>query len=790
MPINGTNGNDTLDGTNANDVIFGLDGNDTISSGNGNDVVDAGSGNDIVDAGNGNDVVDGGLGDDTLNGGNGNDALNGGEGNDSLSGGNGDDVMNGGEGNDNLSGGNGDDVMNGGAGNDTLSGGNGNDVAVYVMGENAGSTDVYEGGNGNDTLRIVLTGAEWMQSNVRANIMSFLDFLDGGARGTFNFTAFNLSARGFEHVEVIVDGIAVDLTDHAVNAVDDSFTVGEDSVLGSSVIGNDSAPDGAAHVTLVQNVTQGLLSLNNDGSFTFDTNGQFNHLAVGETATQTFEYQVEDFDGDMDTATATITIQGVNDAPVAKSDSAFAVAGGSVVINVLANDEDVDGDTLGVLSAGTAANGVVTVLPDGTVQYTPNAGFSGEDQFTYEAADPSGASSTGTVSLIVGKAAHEQVGGDVFLQGNYMEIGVSSAGSLGTANAAPSGFHPINRSNISFRIDQDGWDSGLAPVSGDFTLPGTPVDGFVVAMNGLNFVNDERDGFKEIDTTTTDTSVGSDLSARTTGVVGGALAFTQDIVLESQGTYYTTTITLTNTSGATVNDVRFMRTFDPDQDVDLSGTFNTFDDVRSNPGVENNLAISRADGAVTGASVNLIAFDGDARASNFGFANRDAYDASAFNSPVDANGTLGDRAITLTFDIGSLAPGETVTKTFYTSLDSRAGSDDMPVGTSGADLIDAKGGNDIIIGLGGDDTLTDGAGDDKFVFTKMTGDAVVTDFTAGAGTDDVIDLSGFDVSTALGAIAGATQIGADTLIDLGLDQTITLVNVNLASLHSSDFLVA
>jgi hypothetical protein len=201
MPINGTNGNDNILGTLAADII---------NAGNGNDIVDASDGNDTVNAGNGNDTVSGGIGNDMLNGGSGNDWLDGGQGNDTLDGGNGEDTLYGGEGNDMLSGGNGNDIMNGGAGNDHLLGGNGKDIAIYVASENIGSTDIYEGGNGNDTLRLELTGAEWAQSDIRSSITDYQGALDGGDYSPFHFAGFDLTARGFENLELFVDGVLVD----------------------------------------------------------------------------------------------------------------------------------------------------------------------------------------------------------------------------------------------------------------------------------------------------------------------------------------------------------------------------------------------------------------------------------------------------------------------------------------------------------------------------------------------------------------------------------------------------
>jgi Ca2+-binding RTX toxin-like protein len=206
MLINGTTGNDNLIGT----ILA-----DTINSSIGDDIVAAGEENDRVNAGNGNDIVSGGLGDDTVYGGNGNDRLEGGDGDDWLDGGNGADRLSGGAGADTLSGGNGDDILDGGAGDDVLKGGNGNDTAVYTLSENAGSTDVYQGGNGHDTLRLMLTSSEWGDTDIRADILSYFESLQTGDKGEFQFGSFGLTASGFEALEIVVDGVVIDLADHS-----------------------------------------------------------------------------------------------------------------------------------------------------------------------------------------------------------------------------------------------------------------------------------------------------------------------------------------------------------------------------------------------------------------------------------------------------------------------------------------------------------------------------------------------------------------------------------------------
>jgi len=94
-----------------------------------------------------------------------------------------------------------------------------------------------------------------------------------------------------------------------------------------------------------------------------------------------------------------------------------------------------------------------------------------------------------------------------------------------------------------------------------------------------------------------------------------------------------------------------------------------------------------------------------------------------------------------------------------------------------------------INGEGGDDTLTGGGGDDLFIFENGTGDDVITDFTAGAGSDDVIDVSDFGFTDLADLLAATNDSGADTVITLDGDDSLTLIGVQEADLHEDDFLL-
>ena len=110
-------------------------------------------------------------------------------------------------------------------------------------------------------------------------------------------------------------------------------------------------------------------------------------------------------------------------------------------------------------------------------------------------------------------------------------------------------------------------------------------------------------------------------------------------------------------------------------------------------------------------------------------------------------------------------------------------------GQGGDDTLDGGNGNDLLNGGRGDDTLIGGDGDDLFQFGKKDDADTILDFTAGAGTDDVVELSGLKKMKDLDDLLDrADDVGADTVIDFGKGDTLTLVGVQKADLHDDDFL--
>ncbi|NNF52662.1 MAG: cadherin-like domain-containing protein [Gammaproteobacteria bacterium] len=177
-------------------------------------------------------------------------------------------------------------------------------------------------------------------------------------------------------------------------AVNDTASTNKGMPVTIDVLANDSDPDNDnLNVVGVTQGSNGTVTNNNDGTVTYTPASNF----VGEDS---FTYTVNDGQGGMDEGTVTVMVSG-NTAPEANDDSASTEAGTAVTIDVLSNDSDPDGDPLTISNIGDAGNGSASDNGDGTVTYTPAAGFAGTDQFSYSITDGKGGDATATVTVEV-----------------------------------------------------------------------------------------------------------------------------------------------------------------------------------------------------------------------------------------------------------------------------------------------------------------------------------------------------------------------------------------------------
>jgi hypothetical protein len=120
--------------------------------------------------------------------------------------------------------------------------------------------------------------------------------------------------------------------------------------------------------------------------------------------TDSFTFQANDGKATSNTATVSITVQAVNDPPVASGESYIVQAGQTLVVSapgVLGNDADVDGTPLMAQLLVAATRGPMTLSANGSLTYTPSAGYSGSDSFLYRVTDGQLASAPAVVSISV-----------------------------------------------------------------------------------------------------------------------------------------------------------------------------------------------------------------------------------------------------------------------------------------------------------------------------------------------------------------------------------------------------
>ena len=285
---------------------------------------------------------------------------------------------------------------------------------------------------------------------------------------------------------------------------------------------------------------------------------------------------------------------------------------------------------------------------------------------------------------------------EVFLQGNFIEVGIHDAGSFGTEEDAPSGFHPMatfdepEDRRLGFVADHqaDGWDVGDPPQTGDFFVPGTPEEGWMVEWTGSggtevglgNF--GANSDFDIPQTSLTNTSSGEIQSAVWTGTAVSPtnadeeLEIVQTVRFHEDNLFFVIRAVMTNTGTTTLSSLEYMRSVDPDPEQALTGgTFSTDNyvlfqpphaeadpDVPARPGDNTAKALVVAKGLDFGITLGLGAVDPRATVSTEGFANRNP--DAIIDSPVmpeEATPNRADEAISLAYRLGDLAPGQSVT---------------------------------------------------------------------------------------------------------------------------------
>lgn len=300
--------------------------------------------------------------------------------------------------------------------NDTATTGRNTPVSINVL---ANDRDV-----DGDTLAL-RSGTQGANGSVAINNGQVIYTPRANFTGTDTFTYTAHDGRGGERtgqVSVTVSTQQPQAQQQAVavqgNAVPvaraDTATVAEDRTATINVLGNDTDAnnDTLSIVGFSQGANGSVSMMNNRILYTPKTNWN---------GTDNFTYTVADGKGGFSVGQVTVTVTPVNDAPVITNDTATTSMGQAVTVNVLSNDRDPDNDALSLSAVTAGTNGTVAIV-NGQAVYTPRAGWSGSDSFTYTASDGKGGATVGRVNVTVATNAAPTVTNDTASLKNRLPV--------------------------------------------------------------------------------------------------------------------------------------------------------------------------------------------------------------------------------------------------------------------------------------------------------------------------------------------------------------------------------
>ncbi|MEM1198602.1 MAG: calcium-binding protein [Pseudomonadota bacterium] len=767
VDINAGAGNDNITGSANNDTLRGQADDDTINGGGGNDIIQGGTGLDMLFGDGGNDIL-------SLNDATAGDSVDGGADFDTfnyiadtnanvitinpgdvtvdgiaitvsniesidINAGAGNDIVTGGAGNEILRGLADDDTLDGGTGSDNLQGGAGNDR--LILGDvNLG--DNVDGGADTDTLVYVATN---------------------GSNHTITGTATNLT----------VDGVTIPVT----NVENFEITGGDQDDTITTHDGDDIINGGTGNETIDAGDGDDRVSVDDDLDLleTID----------GGAGTDTFVHTLSDGVNHVATLTA----------------SAFNLDGDAFAVSNFENFEGTGGDGNDVINENTGGDSILRG-GDGNDSLSATTGV---DQLFGDA----GNDNLDFWDANVGDSADGGAGSDTFL---FREVGANNNNVITVANGntgvtvdgttiSLTDIERVRIQGLEGDDDITGGDQGdiLNGGVGDDTLRGGDGNDLLLATNGLDALfgdggndtlefydvdaGDSVDGGAGVDTFTF-REIGASNNNTVTIANGNASVTVDGVVLTL------TDIERVNIDSRDGNDT----ITGGDQDDSLSG------------GAGNDI-IDGGDGAdFVDGGLGVDALQGGAGNDQLLMSDANTSDSADGGLGTDTftfreNASSNNNVITIAnANAGVTVDGATITLSNIETVNILAGGgNDNVTGNELNNSINGAAGNDIIRTGQGTDTANGGTGDDLFIFAVGDGSDLIGDFTAGAGTDDVIDISAFGFTTfdAVGPgevrlVDFMTDNGTNTTIDLdqapGGDQ-LQLLNVVVADLDSSDFIL-
>ncbi|ELA7625071.1 tandem-95 repeat protein [Vibrio parahaemolyticus] len=252
-----------------------------------------------------------------------------------------------------------------------------NAIADQVLSEDfdAYTIDLNEVFKDSDSsLEFSVSGNNSIQISIVSGVATITPTADWNGKETITFTAKDPSG---ESVSQTVNFTVTPVAD--IEA--DKTTVVEDTPTIIKVLGNDTfeGKDKVVSLDAENGPKNGTVIVNNDGTVTYTPDDNY----VGK---DTFTYVVTS-GGVSESTTVEVNVTPVNDAPVAKDDTAITDEDTPVTIDVLPNDTDVDGDKLSIESASVPKEQGTVEVVNGKLVFTPAENFNGDAEITYTVTD-------------------------------------------------------------------------------------------------------------------------------------------------------------------------------------------------------------------------------------------------------------------------------------------------------------------------------------------------------------------------------------------------------------------
>ena len=324
--------------------------------------------------------------------------------------------------------------------------------ATYTVNVLANDSDADDG---IDTGSVALTAAA-VNGVATVNPDGSISYTHGGSETTGDSFKYTVDDTSGAQSNIATVNVAVTPVNDPPVAVADALNLDEGASATVVVLGNDYDDDDGidnASVTINGLPSHGVVAANPDGSVTYSHGGS-------ETTNDSLTYTVSDLSGAVsNSGTVFISINALNDAPVAADDTAGVLEGDVTTVTVLNNDSDADDgiDPGSVTLSALPANGNVTVNPDGSIRYTHNGSETISDSFGYTVDDLSGVTSNvATVSVAVGMVNDHPVAVDDSI--TVDEAGVATVTVLSNDSDADDG---LDSASVSITV---------APVNGSASV--------------------------------------------------------------------------------------------------------------------------------------------------------------------------------------------------------------------------------------------------------------------------------------------------------------------------------